>query len=361
MGLPPGKKPKKAKPVETPKPKKDPKALRPKKGKKSKKTAELGEPGEMPQRADLGKAPLIEEQDPVQGNAPVPMTTPRLGDTDPLEGETLPLRPEEVPTPLGTDRGQIDVRVILLPPGLLPPSRQPMPPPEPQTLPKPPMLPGRAIRRQPPGVELHGRERQTHLPKGNLRTRDIPLQADKEAEMEMTALPPVVMERTMVKERTVVMGRTMVTDRTVATKGTVVMGTVQRAMAVSTTAKMEMATMMMTKTSPDTVTSEQAACCQAKGWMPPWKTRLLRPKNCWHPTTCQRCKQEKSKEASSQVSGNPPRQGTVYRSLPEESDTVPERGQKEASAVPSLYPQEGCREGGLTKCGLFKQVMGTGT
>ena len=40
---------------------------------------------------------------------------------------------------------------------------------------------------------------------------------------------------------------------------------------------------------------------------------------------------------------------------------VPERGQKEASAVPSPYPQEGCREGGPTKCGLFKQVMGTGT
>ena len=96
----------------------------------------------------------------------------------------------------------------------------------------------------------------------------------------MTALPLVVMERTMVTERTVVMGRTTVKDRTVATKGTVVMGTVQRAMAVGTTAKMEMVTMMITMMSPDTVTSEQAARCQAKGRMPPRKTRLLRPKNC---------------------------------------------------------------------------------
>ena len=98
--------------------------------------------------------------------------------------------------------------------------------------------------------------------------------------MEIIALPPVVMERTMVKERTVVTGRTTVTDRTVAMKGTVVMGTVQRAMAASATAKMEMPTMMITKTSPDTVTTEQAAHRQAKGRMPPWKTRLLRPKNC---------------------------------------------------------------------------------
>ena len=44
------------------------------------------------------------------------------------------------------------------------------------------------------------------------------------------------------------------------------------------------------------------------------------------PTTCQRCKQEESKEASSQVSGIPPGQGAIYRPLPEESDTVPERG-----------------------------------
>ena len=44
MGLPPGKKPKKAKPVRTPKPKKDPKPKQPKKGKKSKKAAEPGDP-----------------------------------------------------------------------------------------------------------------------------------------------------------------------------------------------------------------------------------------------------------------------------------------------------------------------------
>ena len=111
--------------------------------------------------------------------------------------------------------------------------------------------------------------------------------------MGMTALPLVLTERTMVMERTVVtkrtvvtegtvvMGRTMVTDRTVATKGTVVMGTVQRAMAVGATAKMEMVMMMIMMTSPDTVTLEQAARHQAKGQMLPWKTRLLRPKNCW--------------------------------------------------------------------------------
>ena len=91
---------------------------------------------------------MIEEQDPAPGNAPVPTTTPRPGDTDPFEGETSPLRPEEEPTPLGTDPGQIDVRVIPLPPGLLlppPPPCQPTPPPEPQKLPMPPMPPGRAM------------------------------------------------------------------------------------------------------------------------------------------------------------------------------------------------------------------------
>ena len=81
-------------------------------------------------------------------------------------------------------------------------------------------------------------------------------------------------------KRTVVMGRTMVTDRTVATKETVVMGAAQRAMAVSATAKMETAMMMIMMTSPDTVTSEQAARREAKGQMPPRRTRLLRPKNC---------------------------------------------------------------------------------
>ena len=73
------------------------------------------------------------------------------------------------------------------------------------------------------------------------KTRDIPLQADKEAEMGMTALPLMVMEGTMVMERTVV------------TEGTVVMGTAQRAVAVGTTAKTETKTMMMRKKSPNTV------------------------------------------------------------------------------------------------------------
>ena len=90
-----------------------------------------------------------------------------------------------------------------------------------------PPTPGR---RTPPGGETDP------PPSGNLetetvkrKTRDIPLEADKEAEMEMTALPLVVME------------------------GTMVMGTVQRAVAVGTTAKIETATMMMGMKSPDTV------------------------------------------------------------------------------------------------------------
>ena len=179
-GPPPEKKPKKTKQVKTPKPKKDPKPQKPKKGKKSKKTPQLGEPSEMPQTGNpgqtpqlgepsetppmgyLGEALLIGEQDPVPGNAPVPTTTPRPGDADPLEGEMSPLRPEEEPTPLGTDLGQIDVRAIPLPPGppppLLPP-HQSTPPLEPQTLPMPLMPPGRATlppipgRRTPPEGE----------------------------------------------------------------------------------------------------------------------------------------------------------------------------------------------------------------
>ena len=53
--------------------------------------------------------------------------------------------------------------------------------------------------------------------------------------MEMTALPLVVTEGSMV------------------TEGTMVMGTVQRAVAVGATAKIEMVTMMMRKRSPNTV------------------------------------------------------------------------------------------------------------
>ena len=80
-----------------------------------------------------------------------------------------------------------------------------------------------------------------------------------------------------------------------------------------------------------------------------------------HPNTCQRCKQEERKEASSQVSGIPPGPGAIHRPLPEESDTIPECGQKEASTVPSPYPQEGCRERSITKRGLFAQVVAMGT
>ena len=61
------------------------------------------------------------------------------------------------------------------------------------------------------------------------KTLHIPLQADKEAEMEMTALPLVV------------------------TMGTVVMGTVQRAVVYGTTAKIKTVMMMMGMKSPDTV------------------------------------------------------------------------------------------------------------
>ena len=134
MGLPPRKKPKKAKQVKTPKPKKDPKPKKPKKGKKSKKAAESGElsktpqtgdPGQTPQPGEPGETPpmgypdgtpLMREQDPAPGSTPGPMPTPRLGDTDPLEGDTPPLRPEGEPTPLGTDPGQADVGAIPLPP-----------------------------------------------------------------------------------------------------------------------------------------------------------------------------------------------------------------------------------------------------
>ena len=172
MGPLPGTKPKKTKQVKTPKPKKDPKPQKPKKGKKSKKTPKLGEPSEMPQTSDPGQtpqlgepgetppmgypeeAPLIGEQDPAPGNAPGPTTTLRPGDTDPLEGEMSPLRPEEEPTPLGTDPGQIDIRAIPLPPGpLLPPlpPHQPTPPLEPQTLPMPLTPLGRATPPPTPG------------------------------------------------------------------------------------------------------------------------------------------------------------------------------------------------------------------
>ena len=162
MGLPPGKKPKKAKQVNTPKPKKDPKPKKPKKGKKSKKAAKSGEPGETPPMGYPGGAPLMGEQDPTPGSTPGPMPLPRLGDTDPLEGEMPPLRPEGEPMPLGTDPGQVDVRVIPLPPRLvppLPPLCQPTPPLEPQPQPEPPTPPRRVMplptpgRRTPPGEE----------------------------------------------------------------------------------------------------------------------------------------------------------------------------------------------------------------
>ena len=156
MGLPPGKKPKKAKPGKTPKPKKDPKPRKPKKGRKSKETPQ---PEETPRVGHQGEDPLIEEQDPAPGNDPVPRTAPRPGNTDPLEGETPPLRPEGEPTPLGTDQGQADVGSIPLPPRPPPPPPPPRPPtplPESQTPPMP-LTPGRATQPPTPG---HGSPRE---------------------------------------------------------------------------------------------------------------------------------------------------------------------------------------------------------
>ena len=89
------------------------------------------------------------------------------------------------------------------------------------------------------------------------------------------------------------------------------------------------------------------------------ETQKARDPSC--PATCQSCKQEERKDASTEVSGIPPGPGAVHWPLPEESDTVPKRGQKEASTVPSPYPQQGCRKGGPTKRGLFAQVVGMGT
>ena len=62
------------------------------------------------------------------------------------------------------------------------------------------------------------------------QTPDILPQIDQEMEMEMTALPPVV------------------------TEGNVVMGTVQRAVAMGTATRIEAAMLMMMMMSPDTVT-----------------------------------------------------------------------------------------------------------
>ena len=156
MGPPPGKKPKKAKTgtpkpkpkPKTPRPKKDPKPRKPKKGKKSQETPQSGE------------TPLVGHQgeDPAPENDPVPRTAPRLGDTDPFETETPPVRPEGEPTPLGTDQSQADVGSIPLPPGVpppLPPPRPPTPLPESQT---PPTLPtsGKATPPPTPGRESPG-------------------------------------------------------------------------------------------------------------------------------------------------------------------------------------------------------------
>ena len=81
----------------------------------------------------------------------------------------------------------------------------------------------------------------------------------------MTALPLVATEETMVTEGTMATEETMVTkgtmvmegtvvmEETVVTEGTVVMGTVQRAVAVGATAKMETVTMTTGLRSPNTV------------------------------------------------------------------------------------------------------------
>ena len=128
-------------------------------------------------------------------------------------------------------------------------------------------------RKTPPGGETDP------SPNENLKTQDIPLQADKEAGMGMTVLPLVVTEETMamkgtrVTKGTMVMERTMVMGRTVVT-----VGTVQRAMAVGTTARMGTVMVTMGMRSPGTVTEGHVACHQAKRGMPPQKTRHLRQK-----------------------------------------------------------------------------------
>ena len=159
----------------TPKPKKDPKPRKPKKGRKSKETPQ---PEETPLVGRQGEDPLIEGQDPVPGNDPVPRTAPRPGDTDPFEGETSPLRPEEEPTPLGTDQGQVDVGSIPLPPGPpLPLPHPPTPLPESQTPPTPP-TPGRATPPPTPGrgspreVETDPPEDPRHTPPGKPEGRN---------------------------------------------------------------------------------------------------------------------------------------------------------------------------------------------
>ena len=193
-------------------------------------------------------------------------------------------------------------------------------------------------RRQPEGVGLHQGESQTHPPSGNLemetvkrKTQDIPLQADKEAETEMTALPLV------------------------ATEETVVMGTVQRAVAAGTAAKIETAMMMMRMKSPDTVAWEQAAHHQAKKGTPPRKTKLLRQKNCRAKNTgktgtpaiqppAKGASRRKAKmprhkfpgflQAKAQYTGPCLRAAIWYPSV----------DRKKPSTVPSSYPQEGSRD-----------------
>ena len=169
------------------------------------------------------------------------------------------------------------------------------------------------------------------------KTWDIPLQADKEAEMGMKALPLVATEGTMGMERTMGTERTMVMERTVVTEGTVVMGTVRRAMAVGATAKMETATMTMrrmrsprhnglgacsTPSSQKGDASMEDQTSQAKEMI---SKEHRKDGDSSRPATWQRCKQEERKEALSQVSGIPPGRGAIYRPLPEESGMVPER------------------------------------
>ena len=181
----------------------------------------------------------------------------------------------------------------------------------------------------------------------------------------MTALPPMVTERTVVTERTMVM------ERTVVAKRTVVMGTVQRATAVG-------------GDSQNRDGNSDGGDEESQQW-PRGMQHAIKPEGgCLHrrpdisgrrnpgkehrkegdssrPATGQRHEQEEGKEASPQVSGIPPGRGTIYRPLPEESGTVPERRQKEASIVPPSHSQKGCREGSTAECGLLAQVMGTGT
>ena len=400
MGPPPGKKPKKAKQVKTPKPKKDPKLRRPKKGKKDKKAAESSEPSKTPQMRDPGQtpqlgepgktpprgypdgAPLMGEQNPTPGSTPGPTPNPRPGDTDPLEGNTPPLRPEGELTPLGTDPGQIDVRAIPLPPRPappLPPPRRPTPPPEPQPQPKPPMLPGRARPLPTPGY------RTTPGGETDPSPQREPGEGDNQKEDPGHSSPGRQGGRNGDDSPSSSGDGGNNGDRGNSSDGRNSgdegnngdgnssegsgsghdrqngdgddndeeeesehsgLGACSTPSSQKGDASTEDQTSQAEEPPAKNIrkTGTPAVPPPAKGAN---KRKAKKP----------HCKYPRFLQAQAQYTGP----GAIYRPLPEESDAVPERGQKEASTVPSPNPQAGCREGRLTKRGLLAQVVATGT